>query len=488
MVRQSFMVSSGAQNPRNPLIKDAFPILRISEISDTFWAMGYPVPREQLEKPTPEFIGRFLEFWIEELLSFSPTDEDQVIDTLLKQPLLQPRESVIAGDQNLDSDRPEMLLDMLPAVRLMVQFKAAKHMMSKLSMGDFTLLDLLRPEPARVVRILSAIINFVRFRDEQVDRWKDSIQEISLAQQKVNNMDVRLTSITNEILRLRSLLEVDPESDNAAESGTGSENPRWQRANHLNDGLRAEVKRLLDLSNVWLEKCKASKAAVTQKYHKIVGLEKLLIDLEDERKRLETYSKMDPADLGKIIEELRSSLRTEEESLKSLEAADKNMTKTAHTIQLLQEDVLKLIKLANSTVEGSRTLEESREQVSRSKEELNNYKHRLERIYVQQQGLERKVELSEERLQKLQESARKQEDEAQKRQADLYSEYEQLASKREQNQADLDAIKLDNDEITAQTDLLKDQYHHEYNEAQDELARLNTLVRDYISEIKAFMA
>lgn len=483
MVRQSLIV----QGARLPYVKDAFPILRVQDVSETFWAMGYTVSREQLEKPTHEFIVKFLEFWVEEILSFSPSDEEQLIDTILKQ-ILQPHETAVVGaEEESESDRPDITSDVLPAVRLMVQFRAAKLMMTKLAMYDFTLMDLLRPESARVIRILSAIINFVRFRDEQSDRWKDAIQEITYEQEKVANLDTQLTSVANEILRLRELLELNDQLD-LPRNDEQSNSPRWTKANQLNDGLRAEVKRLSDLSNVWFEKCKALKVSVSQKYHKITALEQQVIDSEDERKRLQTYSQMDPADIGKIIDGLRSSLRTEEETLRSFEASDKNMMKTMQSIQLIDEELQKLTKLAISVVKGAKTLEHSQDQVSRSKDELNSYKHKLERFYVQKQGLEKKVELSEERVHKLQVGARKQEEEAQTKQAELYAEYEQLALKREKNQQELDSIKLENDEITAQTDVIKDQYHHEYSEAQEELARLNILIRDYMSEIKSLIS
>lgn len=484
MARQSFLVQPGPHNPRLPYIKDAFPILRIQEISDTFWAMGYPVPREQLEKPTFEFILKFLEFWVEELLSFSPTDEDLLIDTLLKQALLQPRDTGSETDQ--DSDRPDIVADLLPAVRLMVHFKASKHMMNKLAMHDFTLMDLLRPESARVVRILSAIINFVRFRDEQSVRWREPIQEITIAQQKVLDMDVQLTAISNEILRLRGLLELGDELASSLLSEY-NRSPKWTRANELNDGLRTEVKRLSDLSNAWLDKCKAMKVAVTLKYQKIVSLEEQISTKEEECARLQTYSLMNLAEINKALEDMKATLRSEEEELRQLDSAERNVNRTAQAMHWLDEELQKLSKLGSSILESSKTVEQSQEQVSRSNDELNTHRLKIERLDVQQSGLEKKVEASEAKLRALQEMAKDREDEVQQRQTELYAEYDQLSQMREKHQAELDTIKKENEQLSAQTGYLQDQYQHEYNEALDELARLNLLIRDYISEIRSLI-
>lgn len=443
--------------------------------------MGYPVPREQLEKPTFEFILKFLEFWVEELLSFSPTDEDLLIDTLLKQTILQPRD---ASEPESDSDRPDMVADLLPAVRLMVHFKASKHMMNKLAMYDFTLMDLLRPESARVVRILSAIINFVRFRDEQSVRWREPIQEITVAQQKVLEMDVQLTGISNEIQRLRGILELSGELASSLISEY-NRSPKWVRANQLNDGLRTEVKRLSDLSNAWLDKCKAMKVAVTLKYQKIVSLEEQISAKEEERSRLQSYSQMNLDEINRALEDLRTTLRSEEEELRNLDAAERNVSRTAQVMRWLDEELQKLIKVGNSILETSKTVDLSVDQVLRSKDELGTYKHKLERLHVQQQGLEKKVSASEEKLHSLQEIAKQREEEVQLRQTELYAEYDQLSSMREQHQADLDEIKKENEQLSAQTGYLQDQYQHEYNEALDELAKLNLLIRDYIGEIRS---
>lgn len=481
MARQSFIA---LQSSRLPLIRDPFPLLRVQDVTETFLVMGYVVPREQLEKPTPEFILQFFEFWVEEILSFSPTDEDQLISTVVKQSLLLTQES--EADAESESDRPDAVSDLLPAVRVMTKFKAAKHMMNKLAMHDFTVMDLLRPESARVVRIMSAIINFVRFRDEQSARWNDTIHEIGVAQQRVADMESKITAENEEISRLRALLELNGELV-FPEKIPLHENPKWVRANELNNELRAEVKRLSDLSNVWFDKCKLLKDTVTQKYHSIVGLEKQVVDLESDRKRLYEYTKMDPEDIGKVIEKLKSTLRHEEDQLRLLENLETNSTKTIRNMQLTKEELDKLMKFSNSIIDSSKTLAINRETCLRSKEELSNYQRTAGRMKVKHQSLVGNLERAENKVSLLQQEERVREEDAQKKQTELYAEHELLDTLRKETQQKIDAIKSENEDIMAQADFLNDQYHKEYEEAQQELARLNTLIRDYIGEMQSLL-
>ncbi|RKP29940.1 hypothetical protein METBISCDRAFT_23763 [Metschnikowia bicuspidata] len=479
MSRQSFLVPAGARNPRAPYIKDPFPMLRKQEITDTFWAMGYPVSREQLDKPTPEFMQKFVDFWADEILNFSPTDMDNVIESLLSPTDAQPRD----GSAHAAAD----LENMLPATKLMVQLKASKHLMTKVAIHDFSLMDLLRPEAERVLRFLSAIINFVRFRDEQMVQWKDTIDEVALAHQKVNEIDGQVFVLKNDVARSRETLEVDVDLASSL-GGALSRSPRWIHANQLNDDLRAEVTRLLDLSYIWQDKLSSLRVAINQKYERLVALEQLVASLEEETKRLQVYSQMDPSEIGKVSEKLRGTLRVEEEELRLLDATEKNMAKTIQAMKWVEDQLVKLIKTGQVIIEGLKAVEHSREQVPRSRDELNIYKNKLERALRQEENVEQKLKAAEDSLRTLQETVRRKEDEVQERQNKLYAEYDKLSSLREDHQKELDAIKKENDEISGQTAYLNDQYHQEYSEALDELTRLNLLIRDYISEMKPMMS
>jgi len=52
--------------------------------------------------------------------------------------------------------------------------------MSQVSVADFSIRDLIKPDPLRVKNILSAILNFAKFREEQLPVFdKHTIRSVS---------------------------------------------------------------------------------------------------------------------------------------------------------------------------------------------------------------------------------------------------------------------------------------------------------------------
>lgn len=504
------------------------PDLKIHEIYEAFNIMGGIATYDQLMKPTAKFMSLFMDLWIEEILCFTPSDAERLFLNLIDQSILQPigGHSSILGTQTtitntelesqLDSDRSEISSDLQEGMRRMIQFKAAKLMMSRLGMQDFSLMDIQRPDSTRLLRISSAIINFIRFRDGEQEKWRDTLAEWEAGDNEIKEIHSQITSATNELVRLRQVLEVSTGNDfsisgalipaSSQEIALGinnsgdlvgadmnlgnvdySQNPRWLRTQELNNRLRVEVERLIKLSTLRAEECNSLKNIVNEKEQKVAALKKLISNLEIETKRLEEYSEKDPGDISKITEQLRSSLHSTEENLRSLELKERNMTKTIQTLQILDTELHRLTGLANSIVEGADSLELSRDHVARSKDKLETIKHKVEMAKNQRQRLQVQSESSKERLQSLRQEIESQEEEGLRKQAELIEESHKLTEEKAKAQAVIESIKADSNEISAKIDRVERQYAREFDEANAELANVHALVREYISEIRSLI-
>lgn len=482
--------------------------------------MGGIATYEQLVKPSARFMSLFMDFWIEEILCFSSSDADRLFQNLLDQSILQPiaHSSAPAGqtatntdtETQIETDKSEISADLQEGMRRMIQFKAAKLMMSKLGMHDFSLMDIQRPDSKRLVCISSAIINFIRFRDSELEKWRETIAAWEMGDNELKELDAQITSAANELVRLRQLLELRADSDalvrtgavesqdasevsrdveraNIDESVDYSQNPRWLRTQEQNNRLRAEVERLIKLSTMRAEECNEMKKAVTEKDQKMAGLKKLISDLERDTKRLQEYSEKDPADVGKITDQLKASLRSNEDEFRSLEVTERNMTKTIQVLQQIDSELRRLTELANSIVKDAASLEISIDHIDRSKDELETLKHKVEMAKNQKERLRHQSEMSKERLFNLRKEMEAQEEEGHKKQASLIEESNNLTEEKSKAQAVIEAVKAESDEIISQMDKVERQYLWEFDEASAELANINALVRDYITEIRSLI-
>lgn len=481
--------------------------------------MGGIATYEQLVKPSARFMSLFMDFWIEEILFFSANDTERLLQNLVDQSILQPNThpSVPSAgqtatdsdiDTQLDTDKSEVSADLQEGMRRMIQLKAAKLMMSKLGMHDFSLMDIQRPDSKRLICISSAIINFIRFRDSALESWGEKIAEWEARDNELKELEAQITSSANELVRLRQLLELRTESDALVHTETPissqdaleisrdlanlgnanySQNPRWLRTQELNNRLRAELERLIELSKTRVKECNALKDVGAEKSQKTAGLKKLTSNLERDTKRLQEYSEKDPADISKVTDQLKASLRSNEDELRALEATERNMTKTIQSLQQIDTELRKLTELANSIVKDATSLDISKDNVARSKDDLETLKHKVEMAKNQKERLRHQSEMSKERLFNLRKEMETQEEEGHKKQAALIAESNKLTEEKSKAQTVIESIKAESDEIISQMDRVERHFLWEYDEANVELANINALVRDYITEIRSLL-
>src|SRR5947209_5512428 len=126
-----------------------------SEIVKCITEMGYGISIEDIHKPTSNHICALFENILEEHTGTNVQNTQPVLEA-------------IAGQMEYG----ETLSD---SMRMMIFFRSLKNMLQECGVTDFSLSDLLRPEPARVIKLLSYVINFSRFRTEK----KQSIDEHS---------------------------------------------------------------------------------------------------------------------------------------------------------------------------------------------------------------------------------------------------------------------------------------------------------------------
>ncbi len=120
-----------------------FPVLRLDEVLLCLSDLGIPASPEDLTRPTTVRCLQIFTLFTDQLLA-APSASSFQLDML---------------------DHPELHADSYQLLSFYRQFSRLLH---QVGVERFCLRDLLKPEPKRVQAILSALINFCKFREERL--------------------------------------------------------------------------------------------------------------------------------------------------------------------------------------------------------------------------------------------------------------------------------------------------------------------------------
>jgi len=86
------------------------------------------------------------------------------------------------------------------------------RLMGACGVRDFTLKDLMKPEPKRTVRHLSAIINFAKFREERLANYQAFMAETDSLNEQKNALEDSNEERANRIHAIKQARAADGES------------------------------------------------------------------------------------------------------------------------------------------------------------------------------------------------------------------------------------------------------------------------------------
>lgn len=145
----------------------SFPELKSSEILQCMEDLRIPLGDQELAKPGPMTVQRILESFAD---IFMGIPKEQFTGV---QPSFEIMEMLEYPDLHMDS------------ISLITFYRTILRLMLEVGIEDFSLRDLIRPEGPRLRLILSAVINFAKFREEQLAVFEEfSKRSEQLVQEK----------------------------------------------------------------------------------------------------------------------------------------------------------------------------------------------------------------------------------------------------------------------------------------------------------------
>ncbi|KAG0674791.1 hypothetical protein C6P42_002065 [Pichia californica] len=486
MARASSLYRS-SQQPSQIKAKYKFPILDPQELVLLYDTMGFDINESNIMKPTSLFMKSLIHQIMDKFLYISPHSiRDKVSKTGSNDEENDNNNHVNDNDNN-DNDNNDddennnetqnsngngnfVKYDIKTSISIVACQRIMYRFLCDCGVDDFSIRDISKPDNSRLRIILSALINYARFREERMsdldelmdkndqvlDQYKQLVKQNKEIQTQIDKIT---TNLNNQSYTLDDLF-----------------NNNEKLENQLRD-LRIIQKQLTDDH----EKYRGEKTGLV---NELENQSALYIETEKDLEEIRPYIKESPESIKELISKMKESENKESELLKQLENKLKNITISLDSFQFLIQDLNSLQKITDDlNVESVRSksyddkLKSLKNQTVETKEEASEYTRKMIQI-------ERQLKHNEERISKLKSLYIEKMSSLQDKITTQNNEFNTLKSEKNLEDMDLSEKETQINDWTAKISEIHKQYEFECKEASFDLEKLNSKVLFYINEIK----
>lgn len=471
MSRLSSIYRSGSG--RKTIIgKDEFPILDVKEISICLQTCEFLVTEELILKPTSSFLRSLFEQFLDAFMAV-PVD---IID--LKVKMLINRESPInKSSQELDIDQETDADDTENTLYLLILFRSSYVFLQTCGVYDFALLDLMRPESHRIRRILSAVVNYARFREEHSKECEELVNNSDGNIAEIKRLQGINNKITNDINELKHMLQQDVVLNN--------EKISLKQLNSFNHKLENELKSLQRNQQILTLEHSQYKEEKQRLIEKLEDHHYLNLESNKELENLKSYLSTDPEILKKIIFDLRSNLNDYQQSLNTLEASYKNKIGTIEAIQIIEQELKNLFRILEEILNDLNKSENATDKLNKYQEFLDQQKIQLGDLNRQIQQVKRQITNIEEKIEKTKNQSVERDRNSRETLSKLTQSYEQLIEQRKVKEQELDKKKDLTLDLEKQMAAKRNQFQIEVRNAELAVSRLTSHLKLYLTEMES---
>lgn len=289
---------------------------------------------------------------------------------------------------------------------------------------DFSIMDIVKPEPQRLRRLLSAVVNFARFREEHMGDCED------LVQQSEQNAENFRTLMTEHDELSNKVAELERESANSQD--------RMKEMEAHNSTVEAELRQLKKVQ----EQLTLEHGAYKQEKARLVGkLEDqsfLIVEGRKENDKLRPYVVESPEMLHKINNDMSASLANDKAALDAAEHRARALEVSIESFRSIEADVRKCIKVVEECEVELQREDEAMKKLMRLQELYEQRKLDSQELDRRIQQLERQVVSAEERIERARTQADQKRKVAQQKMSELRDTFATLQAERSVHDQDMD--------------------------------------------------
>ena len=481
MSRQSFYADHNSASRQMKYRKDLFPLLDTREITACLLECEFNVTQELIVKPTADFVTNLFEQFLD---TFMGIPLGTIRKKASKMSWINPLESDQANGKSQQStedhnDTPDndKTKDTFLALQLLTLHRYLAIFFSTCGINDFVLTDIARPDGYRIRRILSAVINFIRFREDQSPKFDHLANECEATADKVSEVQAENTATMQKINAIKEKLEIDSESDE-------SNRKNLQYINSYNRKLENKLRELKVMQESLTKEHDDYKQEKALLAKKLYDINFLYNETQEQVANLTKYAETDLSILVKITEDLSNDLTSMQTNYKNLEKNYQNMGITIDSIQVNEINLKDLLKLAEDI---TRNVEKRQIEAKILKDNQDN----LDELTRKQMELEGQILIVQNQLNKLNKKyqdlivqAEKKESAVKLKLEEPKREFNDILSEKEKHNEEHKRIMDQIVKIQQETTAIQDAFVKESKEVEIKLINLMSIIKRYMSDLR----
>lgn len=443
-----------------------FPILDVQELVQLYQTMGFDVNEVILNRPTTTFMKTLIEQIMDKFLYISP----YVLKEKVSQMEFDDHDEDFGNDNDFESENRsgnniKNSINIIACQRIMYKF------LCDCGVDDFSIRDILKPDATRLQIILSALINYARFREERMG----DLDEL---------MDTNDETLERYKDMLRMNQELQKEID-SVEKELKNQKYSLETLHDENEDLEGQLQSLKSVQKQLTQDYEKYKSEKQELKKELENQSALYVALENDLNEIKPYIKESPESIKELIQRMTESEIKESKSLEVLEEKLKKITTSLDSFHLLIQELGNITGYLNelkTTSSRNRSLEDKMKdlqaKLTEKKELTNDYKRKITQI-------SRQLELNKESTDKHRavyaEKKKKLHDkiEAQVREfSDLKTTFNIEGLEISEKEAQINNWNMEMFQFVRQ-------FEFECKETGFEFEKLNSKVELYINEIKA---
>ncbi|KAF2764971.1 Nuf2 like protein [Teratosphaeria nubilosa] len=445
---------SSQQKQRKEDDGNAFMVLPDREIAGCISDIGLHFTVEDLRKPNPQQIQKIFEYFGELLTN---TTREVVA------PAMRKAAEDMYGD---DADRI-----FTPDNReLMGFFVTMRRLLLECGIQDFAFSDLMRPTHARLVKIFSYIINFVRFRESQTNVIDEHYNSAEHTKNKIEQLYLSHQEKEDQLREMQ------------------------QNRKNVEQAIKDKERKSADLKARLLE-LKKSQERVTEKLERVKSeqsrMKALLEDktsslmtLRAETAKLRPYTDLSPSTLETALQNLSSTLTTDRTEIDRLDRRTRALQTSLETFTLLTTDISALLRvLTDLQTELGKEEAESRT-AAQHKEVLGEVGGRVREVEREERLLKMQVEMWVGRTERLRTDAEIRAGRAREKMEALRGVHAGLMRERRERGEEVERRRGRIEIMEKKMADLKETIDREVSSAREEYMKMESHIRLYITEME----
>ncbi|GAV52223.1 hypothetical protein ZYGR_0AG02140 [Zygosaccharomyces rouxii] len=298
---------------------DIFPLLEIPELAICLQSCDFSLATEDnISRPTSMYVMTLYKQIIDNFMGISA-------DSLIN----------IGREGNEEDDAAYNA-----TLQVLVLNKICFKFFQNIGVNDFNMLDLYRPDALRTRRLLSAVVNYARFREE---RMFDCNRFISQTEALLGQLRSKFDDYN---LLQQQLEDYDEE---AAHFG----GPELEALEENNKELEAQLKNLTQVQQTLSLDYNKYKDEKQKMLKELESFGFQLVELESLKEKLSKYSETNLQALQEGITELQAMLNDKQRSLTELQKSQQNFEITTKTFQRVIEELYELLRIISTELQES---------------------------------------------------------------------------------------------------------------------------------------